>query len=104
MASSDLHALPERLDEVRRRAISRTPISVLIGGLLSKNEGSQLSLRPGRLSNSENVVSECQRIAAAIASAASYALNRSFFISKENHLLTHLADFFESFAILMRAA
>jgi hypothetical protein len=59
---------------------------------------------PGRLSNSENVVSECQRIAATIASAASYALNRSFFISKENHVLTHLADFFESFAILMRAA
>ncbi len=64
---------------------------------------------PGRLSNSENVVLECQRIAAAIAaaaiaSAASYALNRSFFISKENHLLTQLADFFESFAVLMRAA
>ncbi len=58
MASSDLHALqaaillpPERLGEVRRRAISRTPISVtpisvLIGGLLSENEGGQLSLRP----------------------------------------------------------
>jgi hypothetical protein len=43
-AASDLHALqaalslpPEHLGEVRRRAISRTPISVLIGGLLSKN-------------------------------------------------------------------
>jgi hypothetical protein len=53
MASSDLHALqatlllpPERLGEVRRRAISRTPISVLIGGLLSENEGGQLSLHP----------------------------------------------------------
>jgi hypothetical protein len=53
MASCDLHALqaalllpPERLGEVRRRAISRTPISVLIGGLLSENEGGQLSLRP----------------------------------------------------------
>jgi hypothetical protein len=52
MATSDLHALqaalslpPERLGEVRRRAISRIPISVLIGGLLSENEGSQLSLR-----------------------------------------------------------
>ncbi len=39
---------------------------------------------PGHLSNSENVVSDCQRIAAAIASAASHILNRSFFISKEN--------------------
>jgi hypothetical protein len=53
MASSDLHALqaallllPERLGEVRRRAISRTPISVLIGGLLSENEAGQLTLRP----------------------------------------------------------
>jgi nucleoside permease NupC len=48
MASSDLTLLlpPERLGEVRRRAISRTPISVLIGGLLSENEGGQLSLRP----------------------------------------------------------
>ncbi len=53
MAASDLHALqaallfpPERLGEVRRRAISRTPISVLIGGLLSENEGGQLALRP----------------------------------------------------------
>ncbi len=53
MAPSDLHALqaallspPERLGEVRRSAISRTPISVLIGGLLSENEGGQLSLRP----------------------------------------------------------
>ncbi len=53
MAVSDLHALqaallltPERLGKVRRRAISRTPISVLIGGLLSKNEAGQLALRP----------------------------------------------------------
>ncbi len=53
MAVSDLHALqaalslwPERLGEVRRRAISRTPTPALIGGLLSKNEGGQLSLRP----------------------------------------------------------
>ncbi len=53
MAASNLHALqtvlsllPERLGEVRRRAISRTPISVLIGGLLRENEASQLSLRP----------------------------------------------------------
>ncbi len=53
IAASDLHALqaalfllPERLGEVRRRAISRTPISVLIGRLLSENEGGQLSLRP----------------------------------------------------------
>ncbi len=53
MAASDLHALqaalsfpPERLGEVRCRAISRTPISVLIGDLLSQNEGGQLSLRP----------------------------------------------------------
>ncbi len=52
MGASDLHALqaalslpPERLGEVCRRAISRTPISVLIGGLLSENEGGQLSLR-----------------------------------------------------------
>ncbi len=63
MAASDLHALqaelslpPERLSKVRRCAISRTPISVLIGGLLSENEAGQLSLRPGRLSNSENIV------------------------------------------------
>ncbi len=53
MAASDLHALqaalllpPERLGEVRRRAISPAPISVLIGGLLSENEGGQLALRP----------------------------------------------------------
>jgi hypothetical protein len=59
---------------------------------------------PGRLSNSENVVSDCQRIAAAIATAASYILNRSFFISKQNRFFTHLAEFFESFAVLMRAA
>ncbi len=52
MAANDLHALKaalslptERLGEVRRRAISRTPISVLIGGLLSKNEAGQLALR-----------------------------------------------------------
>ncbi len=53
MAASDLHALQaalslplERLGKVRRRAISCTPISVLIGGLLSKNEAGQLSLCP----------------------------------------------------------
>ncbi len=52
MASRDLHALqaalllpPERLSEVRRRAISHTPISVLIEGLLNENEGGQLALR-----------------------------------------------------------
>jgi hypothetical protein len=52
MAASNLHALqaalllpPERLGEVRCRAISRTPISVLIGGLLNENEVSQLALR-----------------------------------------------------------
>jgi hypothetical protein len=81
------------------------PISVLIGGLLSENEAGQLALCPqGRLSKSENIVSDCQRIAAAIASAALHVLNRSFFIFKENHFFTHLADFFESFAVLMRAA
>jgi hypothetical protein len=53
MAASDLYAVqaalllpPECLGEVRRRAISRTPIPDLLGGLLSKNEGGQLSLRP----------------------------------------------------------
>ncbi len=53
MAASDLHALQavlllplERLGEVRRCAISLTPISVLIGGLLSENEGGHLALRP----------------------------------------------------------
>ncbi len=53
MAASDLHALqavlllpPERLGEVRRRAISHTPIPALLGGLLSENEGGQLSLCP----------------------------------------------------------
>ncbi len=53
MASSNLHSLqaallllPERLGKVRRPAISRTPISVLIGGLLSENEAGQLALRP----------------------------------------------------------
>jgi hypothetical protein len=52
MAASDLHALQtvlslplERLGEVGRRAISRTPISFLIGGLLSENEAGQLALR-----------------------------------------------------------
>jgi hypothetical protein len=50
MASSDLHALqaellllPERLGEVCR---ARTPISVLIKGLLSENEAGQLALCP----------------------------------------------------------
>jgi VanZ family protein len=90
MAASDLYALqaallllPEHLGEVRRRAISCTPISVLIGGLLSEDEAGQL-FTPGRLSKSENVVSDYQRIAAAIASAASHVLNRSFFIFKKN--------------------
>jgi hypothetical protein len=53
MAASDLHALqaalsllPKRLGEVRRRAISRTPIPALLGGFLSENKGAQLSLRP----------------------------------------------------------
>ncbi len=53
MATSDLHTLqaalllpPEHLGKIRRRAISRTSISVLIGGLLSENEGGQLSLCP----------------------------------------------------------
>jgi hypothetical protein len=59
---------------------------------------------PGRLSNSENDVSDCQGIVAAIASAASHVLKSSFFISKEDRLFTHLADFFESFAVLMRVA
>jgi hypothetical protein len=59
---------------------------------------------PGRLSNSEKDVSDCQGIAAAIALAASHVLKSSFFISKEDRLFTHLADFFESFAVLMRAA
>jgi hypothetical protein len=59
---------------------------------------------PGRLSNSENDVSDCQGIAAAIASAASHVLKSCFFISKEDCLFTHLADFFERFAVLMRAA
>jgi hypothetical protein len=58
----------------------------------------------GRLSNSENDVSDCQRSAAAIASAASHVLKSSFIIFKEDRLFTHLADFFESFAVLMRAA
>ncbi len=53
MAAIDLHALQaalllprEGLVEVRRRAISPTPISVLIGGLLSENEAGQLVLHP----------------------------------------------------------
>ncbi len=53
MAAGDLHALqaalllpPEHLGEVRRRAISHTPITTLPGGLLSENEVGQLALRP----------------------------------------------------------
>ncbi len=53
MVAGDLHALqaalllpPEHLGEVRRRAISRTPVSALPGGLLSENEAGQLALRP----------------------------------------------------------
>ncbi len=53
MAAGNLHALqaalllpPECLGEVRRRAISRTPITTLPGGLLSENEAGQLALRP----------------------------------------------------------
>ncbi len=53
MAAGDLHALqaalllpPERLGEVRRPAISLTPIPALPGGLLSENEAGQLALRP----------------------------------------------------------
>jgi hypothetical protein len=61
-----------------------------------------LLFTPGHLSKSENVVSDCP--AAAIASAASHVLNHSFFIFKENCFFTHLPDFFESFAVLMRAA
>ncbi len=51
MAADDLHALqaavlipPECRGEVRRRAISRTPIPALLGGLLSENEAGQLVL------------------------------------------------------------
>ncbi len=86
MAASHLHALqatlslpPERLGEVCRRAIFHTFISVLIGGLLSKNEASQLALHPQPpLKQWE------QRIAAAITSATSHVQNCSFFISMEN--------------------
>ncbi len=53
MAAGDLHALqaalllpPERLGEVRRRAISRTPPPALPGGLLSENDAGQLALCP----------------------------------------------------------
>ncbi len=116
MAASNLHKLQaalslplERLGEVHRHAIFRTPIPSLLGGLLSENEVGQLFFAPGHLSNSENDVLDCQRIAAAIAlaataSAASHILKSSFVISKEDRLFTHLADFFESFAVLMRAA
>jgi hypothetical protein len=52
MAAGDLHALqaslllpPERLGEVRRYAISRTP-PALPGGLLSENDAGQLAHRP----------------------------------------------------------
>jgi hypothetical protein len=51
MVAGDLHALqaalslpPERLGEVRRHAVSRTPIPALLGGLLSENEAGQLAL------------------------------------------------------------
>ncbi len=53
MAAGDFHTLqaalflpPESLGEVRRRAISRTPIPALPGGLLSENEAGQLALCP----------------------------------------------------------
>jgi hypothetical protein len=53
MAASDLHALqavlllpPDCLGKVHRHAIFRTPISVLLGGLLSKSEAGQLTLCP----------------------------------------------------------
>ncbi len=53
MAASDLHALQgalllplECLGEVRRCAISRSPIPALLGGFLSKNEAGQLTLCP----------------------------------------------------------
>jgi hypothetical protein len=53
MAASYLHALQaalslplERLDKVRRHAISHTPIPSLLGGFLSENEVGQLSLCP----------------------------------------------------------
>ncbi len=59
---------------------------------------------PGRLSNSKNVVADCQSIVAAIASAASHDLNCSFLFSEEICFFTHLADFFQSFAVLIRVA
>jgi hypothetical protein len=40
-----------------------------------------------------------KRTAVAIALAALHVLKHSFLISKENRLVTHLADFFESFRI-----
>jgi hypothetical protein len=62
MAAGDLHALRQR-SYYRRSASAKfaavlvfEPISALLVGLLSENEGGQLSLCPGRLSNSENVV------------------------------------------------
>ncbi len=53
MAAGDLHSLqaalllaPERLGEIRHRAISHTPIPILLEGLLGENEAGQLALRP----------------------------------------------------------
>ncbi len=49
MATSDQAALllpPEHLGKNRHHAVSCTPISVLLGGLLSENETSQLALCP----------------------------------------------------------
>ncbi len=53
MVAGNLHALQselllllEHLGKVHRRAISRTPISALPGGLLSENEAGQRALRP----------------------------------------------------------
>jgi hypothetical protein len=53
MVAGDLHVLQaalflplEHLGEVCLRAISRTPLPALPGGLLSENEAGQLALRP----------------------------------------------------------
>ncbi len=98
MAASDLRAfqealslLPEHLGEVRCRAISRTPILSLLGGLLSENEVGQLSLRPWPpLKQWER----CLRLSKKLGCHCFGRLTRpeiSFVIFKEDRLFTHLA-------------
>ncbi len=104
MAAGDIHSLQatlllplEHLCEVRRRVISRTHIPAILGGLLSKNEAGQLATCP---QSTHTQRERCLRLSK---NRGRHRFSRlihpesHLFISKWSRLVTHLANFFESF-------